>query len=74
MECIAYWASSGAEWQRMFDWGHGSQDDNLLFCRYGNTSQLFFGVFNGSGSESIVSNSGAIQFGQYALYTAVSGI
>jgi len=72
MECIAYWASSGAEWQRMFDWGNGSQDDNLLFCRYSNTSQLFFGVYNGSGSEYIVSNSGAIQFGQYALYTATA--
>jgi len=73
MECVAYWTSSpGGSWQRMFDFGNGSNSDNLLFCRYGSTDQLWFGIYNGGSNSYVLSNSGAILFGQYALYTATA--
>jgi len=73
MECMAYWTSSpGGSWQRMFDIGNGSSADNLLFCRYSNGDQLFFGIYNGGSTSYVTSGGGAILFGQYALYTAVA--
>jgi hypothetical protein len=73
MECIAKWTNNpGGGWQRLFDFGNGPNADNLLFCRYSNSDQLFFGVYNGGANAYVVSNSGAIRFGQYALYTAVA--
>jgi len=73
MECVAKWTSSpGGSWQRMFDFGNGASVDNLLFCRYSSTDQLWFGIYNGAGTQYALSNSGAILFGQYALYTATA--
>lgn len=73
MECVAYWTSSpGGSWQRMFDFGNGASVDNLLFCRYSSTDQLWFGIYNGGATSYVLSNTGAILFGQYALYTATA--
>lgn len=73
MECIAKWTTNpGGSWQRMFDFGNGSNADNLIFCRYSNGDQLFFGIYNGSGNSYNVTGGGAILFGQYAHYVAVA--
>ena len=73
MECVAKWtANPGGSWQRMFDFGNGSNADNLIFCRYSNGDQLFFGIYNGSGNSYNTTGTGAILFGQYAHYVAVA--
>ena len=73
MECVTYWtAGQGGSWQRMFDFGNGPSADNLLFCRYSNGDQIFFGIYNGSSSSYQVTGAGAILFGQTALYTATA--
>jgi hypothetical protein len=35
-------------WERIFDWGNGQNNDNILLARYNNTTQFSFGMQNGS--------------------------
>lgn len=70
MSVVARINSASSSWVRFFDFGNGQNIDNLLFCRYSNTSNLFFGVYNGSTNNYTIG--GTLQFDQLAMYTATA--
>lgn len=43
-------ASSGQEWERIFDFGDGQQDNNFLLSRNGGANELFLMINNGTTS------------------------
>jgi hypothetical protein len=66
----AYYSSSDGGWTRMFDFGNGNPSDNFLFCRHSTTSNLFWGIYPGSGSVFVTG--GNITFNGWAMYTATA--
>ncbi len=67
---VANFSSSSGGWVRLMDFGNGSPLNNVLFCRYSTTSNLFFGVYPGTGSVSSIG--GTITFDTTQMYTAVA--
>lgn len=70
MSVVARINSASSSWVRFFDFGNGQNNDNLLFCRYGSSNNLFFGVYNGSTNNFTFG--GTLQFDQLAMYTATA--
>lgn len=68
---VANMSSASGGWVRFFDIGSGADNNNLLLCRYSDTSNIFFGVYNGSGNAQYTIG-GTIQFNQTAIYTATA--
>ncbi|MCF6320008.1 MAG: LamG domain-containing protein, partial [Proteobacteria bacterium] len=49
--------TSAGGWERLFDFGNGEADNNILLSRQGTTDNLVFGAYNGgTNNSSIVSN------------------
>jgi hypothetical protein len=71
LSVVANISSASGGWVRFFDIGSGADNNNLLFCRYSTTSNLFFGVYNGSGNAQFTFG-GTIPFNQMAFYTATA--
>jgi hypothetical protein len=71
LSVVANMSSASGGWSRFFDIGSGSDNNNLLFCRYSDTSNLFFGVYNGSGNSQFTFG-GNIQFNSIAHYVATA--
>lgn len=67
---VAKFSSSSGGWVRLMDFGNGSPLNNILFCRYSTTSNLFFGIYPGTGSVNSIG--GTITFDTTQMYTAVA--
>lgn len=72
MSVVARINSASSSWVRFFDFGNGSNSENLLFCRYGSSNNLFFGVYNGTPANVQYTVGGTLQFDQLAMYTATA--
>src|SRR5260370_37826519 len=59
---------------RFFDLGKGQASDNILFCRNGNSNELFLQVYNGSSAGGSVSTSGgALELNKWQYIAATIG-
>lgn len=67
---VANFSSSSGSWVRLIDFGNGSPLNNFIFCRYSNTSNLFFGIYPSTGS--VTTFGGTITFDTTQMYTAVA--
>ena len=62
-------SSSSSYWVRLFDFGNGPNSSNLLFCRYGSSDNLFFGIYE---FYYPVTVGGVIPYDQNAHYVATA--
>jgi len=63
---------SGTSWTRIFDFGVGQNQDNLLLCQYSSTSQLAFYIIVGSSQYSLYTDNSAIVDNQNTHFVATA--
>lgn len=59
VEVVANFANVGS-WQRLFDFGNGAPSDNINFCRYGTSDDLWFAVYIGGATYSVITTGGIL--------------
>ncbi len=69
---VSVWAYPTAYqgWSRFFDFGNGSQSDNILLGARNGSDDLFFEVYNGSSSGGQVVASDVINLNDWQMFTA----
>ncbi|HFF2366180.1 TPA: LamG-like jellyroll fold domain-containing protein [Pseudomonas aeruginosa] len=73
ISAFALWNTTGVRsWERVFDLGNGIANNNILLSRNGVTSQLSFGVWNGTSSGPAL-NGGTIVNGRWQLVGITMG-
>lgn len=60
---------SGGTWERIMDFGNGSTNNNFLFARFGDTSDLTFEIYNGANSQGHCRLTSGILANTWATYS-----
>lgn len=67
--CLVQFTSTVTNYDRVFDFGSGQANDNILFARYQSSANLNFGYFNGTGySDAVVTSTNPIVENEWAVY------
>lgn len=68
----SYNASQTAQgWQRIFDFGNGSSNNNFMMGRYGSTAQTYYEGWNGGAGDQTYTSTSPIVNGSENIYEAV---
>jgi hypothetical protein len=67
-EFWAYFTSTSYSWERLMDFGNGSNLDNIVFCRSGTSNDLYVGFYNTSGVLVNLYATGYITNGAFGHY------
>lgn len=70
VSCWVYFTKQDNNWERIFDFGDGENNNNIVLCRFGLTNNIYFGIRNGS-AESYIVFKNAIENNQW-MHIAVS--
>lgn len=67
-----FWAKFTANytWERLMDFATGQAANNIIFCRYSNSNDIFLQLYDGSGNPTLnLQGTSGITNNQYAHYT-----
>jgi hypothetical protein len=68
--CLIQFTGTLANYERIFDFGNGQANDNMLLARFGTGANLTFGYFNGTGySDELVTSTSPIVQEEWAVYS-----
>jgi hypothetical protein len=68
------WVDFGSanNWERIFDFGNGAANNNIVFARQGSTNNLLFEIFNGGASCGKIQADNGIVSGRHHYAVAVA--
>ena len=67
----SYNAPTGSGWQRIFDFGNGSANNNFMMGRNGNTAESYYEGWNGTSGDQTWTTASTIVNGSENVYEAV---